>query len=321
MEHPDGSWRLLGRRRSHGVSWMPLGKLKMFTFSSVICKENSWKPILSFGRNSVRCGILAFKTPDPIMFFFFCGSSIFEASGIWNRAQNLSATRVVQVWVILLDIIGYYGYSWVLVKESILWFLIPSPAHTKHFLNESPWSFGPGISTFHWDHRKGVFSTRWCPPSYKLVYNPNNYRYNPHSSTLVMGLMFTNWTLTTWGTTLYERGMGLFHILRHISPLRHLRSKQTWPRPKQLWEACYKMRQFRCVFPSVESHKKALDFWPLEVAFIFFGAARSTTGPGIPRDETKRMWWKFESQKICLMHHSWRQEGVQVWITILICRS
>ena len=22
--------------------------------------------------------------------------------------------------------------------------------------------------------------TRWCPPSYKLVYNPNNYRYNPH---------------------------------------------------------------------------------------------------------------------------------------------
>ena len=21
--------------------------------------------------------------------------------------------------------------------------------------------------------------TRWCPPSYKLVYNPNNYRYNP----------------------------------------------------------------------------------------------------------------------------------------------
>ena len=23
-------------------------------------------------------------------------------------------------------------------------------------------------------------ATRWCPPSYKLVYNPNNYRYNPH---------------------------------------------------------------------------------------------------------------------------------------------
>ena len=22
--------------------------------------------------------------------------------------------------------------------------------------------------------------TRWCPPSYKLAYNPNNYRYNPH---------------------------------------------------------------------------------------------------------------------------------------------
>ena len=21
--------------------------------------------------------------------------------------------------------------------------------------------------------------TRWCPPSYKLVYNPNSYRYNP----------------------------------------------------------------------------------------------------------------------------------------------
>ena len=25
----------------------------------------------------------------------------------------------------------------------------------------------------------GIFLTRWCPPSYKLVYNPNNYRYNP----------------------------------------------------------------------------------------------------------------------------------------------
>ena len=23
-------------------------------------------------------------------------------------------------------------------------------------------------------------AARWCPPSYKLVYNPNNYRYNPH---------------------------------------------------------------------------------------------------------------------------------------------
>ena len=23
------------------------------------------------------------------------------------------------------------------------------------------------------------YITRWCPPNYKLVYNPNNYRYNP----------------------------------------------------------------------------------------------------------------------------------------------
>ena len=25
-------------------------------------------------------------------------------------------------------------------------------------------------------------STRWCPPSYKLVYNPINYRYIYHKS-------------------------------------------------------------------------------------------------------------------------------------------
>ena len=34
-----------------------------------------------------------------------------------------------------------------------------------------------GASSFS---RTAMESTRWCPPSYKLVYNPNNYRYNPH---------------------------------------------------------------------------------------------------------------------------------------------
>ena len=33
--------------------------------------------------------------------------------------------------------------------------------------------------TIDWDDIFLVI-TRWCPPSYKLVYNPNNYRYNPH---------------------------------------------------------------------------------------------------------------------------------------------
>ena len=46
--------------------------------------------------------------------------------------------------------------------------------------------------------------TRWCPPSYKLVYNPNSYRYNPHEPKRYSILMFTNWTLTNWGTTWHE---------------------------------------------------------------------------------------------------------------------
>ena len=42
-----------------------------------------------------------------------------------------------------------------------------------------------------WSHH-----TRWCPPSYKLVYNPNNYsNITPiHQPKREIVLMFTNWT-------------------------------------------------------------------------------------------------------------------------------
>ena len=35
----------------------------------------------------------------------------------------------------------------------------------------------------HWTAGQRRILSRWCPPSYKLVYNPNNYnyRYNPHN--------------------------------------------------------------------------------------------------------------------------------------------
>ena len=42
----------------------------------------------------------------------------------------------------------------------------------------------------HWERTTWAnLVTRWCPPNYKLVYNPNSYRYNPHSSSLVIVLI------------------------------------------------------------------------------------------------------------------------------------
>ena len=38
---------------------------------------------------------------------------------------------------------------------------------------------GAGKIIQEWWIHQTKEDTRWCPPSYKLVYNPNNYRYNP----------------------------------------------------------------------------------------------------------------------------------------------
>ena len=42
------------------------------------------------------------------------------------------------------------------------------------------YSFGHFIVSARWCEWLLTGITRWCPPSYQLVYNPNNYRYNPH---------------------------------------------------------------------------------------------------------------------------------------------
>ena len=56
--------------------------------------------------------------------------------------------------------------------------------------------------------------TRWCPPSYKLVYNPMKTIDIPPTKTIVIGVICTNWTLSNGGTAahLAEREG---HLFRH----------------------------------------------------------------------------------------------------------
>ena len=59
---------------------------------------------------------------------------------------------------------------------------------------------GPGRRLGGWDWctpNSCMVYTRWCPPSYKLVYNPNSYRSAINHSEI--GVMFAN--LANWGTT------------------------------------------------------------------------------------------------------------------------
>ena len=62
-----------GFRGCHWEGWRC--SLSVHAFERKIAGNQSFP----FGSNSVRCGTLACKTPDPC--FFFCGNSIFEAFG------------------------------------------------------------------------------------------------------------------------------------------------------------------------------------------------------------------------------------------------
>ena len=71
------------------------------------------------------------------------------------------------------------------------------------------WSYGS-----YGSYNLGTYKV--VPPSHVNVgeHNPNNYRYNPLINPSEIVLMFTNWTLTNWGTTLYQNSM-----LNHVEPV------------------------------------------------------------------------------------------------------
>lgn len=99
--------RLLGRLRSHGGFVDVTGKveddwrcpLSVHAFERKIAGNQSFP----FGSNSVRCGTLACKTPDPC---FFCGNSIFEAFGFGTAPKIYPPCRLFKS-----DL--FSGYLWV----------------------------------------------------------------------------------------------------------------------------------------------------------------------------------------------------------------
>ena len=119
--------------QSMGFSWMSLGRLKMFTFSSCIWKENSWKPVFSFWKQF--CKVWNSCLQNSWSMFFFLRKFYFRGFWVWNRAQNLSAMRVVQVWFILLGIYGYDSIHEYWSKKALwfyfldiqqVWFIVPA---------------------------------------------------------------------------------------------------------------------------------------------------------------------------------------------------
>jgi hypothetical protein len=67
--------------------------------------------------------------------FFFLRKFYFRGFWVWNRAQNLSAMRVVQVWFILLGIYGYDSIHEYWSKKALwfyfldiqqVWFIVPA---------------------------------------------------------------------------------------------------------------------------------------------------------------------------------------------------
>ena len=54
----------------------------------------------------------------------------------------------------------------------------PSPSHHHSFLGFQPSKYGWFMILVYPNYSK--YPQGGAPPSYKLVYNPNNYRYNPH---------------------------------------------------------------------------------------------------------------------------------------------
>ena len=73
--------------------------------------------------------------------------------------------------------------------------------------------------------RVAVGSTRWCPHSYKLVYNPKNYRYNPLINPSYSPYKPTERYL--WGTTLYE--FPPFQKMTQQCPVKNSMARQVTP--------------------------------------------------------------------------------------------